>query len=513
MHVVMVAAENDRLPNCKVGGVADVIRDIPYALAARQIRCSVIVPDYGQFALNREFVADIAVPFKQHLETATLWRVSSDSGVEQYVVSHSLFSEHGGAIYCNDGNQPFATDANKFALFCAAVSELLEHQIIGPVDILHLHDWHAAVVAVLKTFSPRFVNLKQIKTVYTVHNLALQGIRPFKHDESSLESWFPTLSYDGSRICDHIYPHCFNPMRAAISLVDKVHLVSPTYCQEVQHSSDHESGFFGGEGLENDMQAADRAGRLAGILNGCIYPSHDEQKQDLTLSQYCDLAEQSLFVWMSNGGELKPAHYIAHQRVIQWRQHAAFRRPLVTSVGRLTDQKALLLRQPNDGQLILDSVATLINEYGGVLIILGSGDPHLEYLFTQVMARNDNVLYLQGYGQALGDHLYDLGDLFLMPSSFEPCGISQMLAMRAGQPCLAHQVGGLKDTIEHEHTGFLFGGSTLPEQAQQLLARLKQALDVHRNDPQRYLEIKANAGAQRFSWDNIASQYIEKLYE
>ncbi|ALU45568.1 glycogen synthase [Pseudoalteromonas rubra] len=513
MHVVMVAAENDRLPSCKVGGVADVIRDIPYALAEQRIRCSVIVPDYGQFELNREFVADIAVPFKQHLETATLWRVASESGVDQYVVSHSLFSQHDGAIYCNDGDQPFATDANKFALFCAAVSELLEHEMIGPVDVLHLHDWHAAVVAVLKTFSPRFVNLKQIKTVYTVHNLALQGIRPFKHDDSSLESWFPTLSYDGSRICDHIYPHCFNPMRAAINLVDKVHLVSPTYCQEVQLSSDHESGFFGGEGLEHDMQAADRAGRLAGILNGCIYSPHAEQGAEISLSHYCDLAQEALFVWMSKRTELMPAHYIAHQRVIQWRQHGQFRRPLVTSVGRLTDQKALLLRQPKEGQLVLDKVAALINEYGGVLVILGSGDPHLEYLFTQVMARHSNVLYLQGYGQALGDYLYDLGDLFLMPSSFEPCGISQMLAMRAGQPCLAHQVGGLKDTIAHEETGFLFGGRNLSEQAEQLLEGLKQALDLHRHEPQRYLDIKGNARAQRFSWDTIASQYIEKLYE
>lgn len=513
MHVVMVAAENDRLPNCKVGGVADVIRDIPYALATQQVRCSVIVPDYGQYALNRSFVADIAVPFKQHLETATLWRVASDADVDQYVVSHSLFSQHNGAIYCNDGDQPFATDANKFALFCAAVSELLEHSVIGPVDVLHLHDWHAAVVAVLKTFSPRFVNLKQIKTVYTVHNLALQGIRPFKHDDSSLESWFPTLSYDGSQICDHVYPHCFNPMRAAISLSDKVHLVSPTYCQEVQLSSDHERGFFGGEGLEHDMQAAYRTGRLAGILNGCTYDTSSGETDDISLHQYCDLAEQALFVWMANEGTLKPAHYIAHQRVIQWRQQSVFRRPLITSVGRLTDQKALLLRQPKDGRLILDHVAALINEYGGVLVILGSGDPHLEYLFTQAMARNENMLYLQGYGKDLGDHLYTLGDLFLMPSSFEPCGISQMLAMRAGQPCLAHQVGGLRDTIIHEETGFLFGGDNLSEQAEQLLERLGQALEVHRNNPQKYLEIKANAGAQRFSWDTIASQYIKKLYE
>ncbi|WP_352244219.1 glycosyltransferase, partial [Psychrobacter sp. GW208-MNA-CIBAN-0184] len=84
----------------------------------------------------------------------------------------------------------------------------------------------------------------------------------------------------------------------------------------------------------------------------------------------------------------------------------------------------------------------LINEHNGRLIILGSGDKELESIFTKAMARNSNLLFLKGYGQGVGDLMYQLGDLFLMPSSFEPCGISQMLAMRAGQPCLVHSVGG-----------------------------------------------------------------------
>ncbi len=250
MRVLMVAAENDRLPNCKVGGVADVIRDIPYALSNQGIEVNVVVPDYGQSQLNRHFVADIAVPFRQHLETATLWQVEQQNGVTQYVISHSLFSQHHGEIYCNDeGHRPFATDATKFAFFCAAVSEAIEHKMFAHLDVLHLHDWHAACVAVLQKFSPRFVHLKQLKTVYTVHNLALQGIRPFNHDESSLEAWFPTLSYDGQMLCDHQHPHCFNPMRSAIALADKVHVVSPTYSEEVLHTSEPDRGFLAVKGL------------------------------------------------------------------------------------------------------------------------------------------------------------------------------------------------------------------------------------------------------------------------
>jgi starch synthase len=118
MHILMVGAENDRLPNCKVGGVADVIRDIPYALSEHGLTVSVVVPDYGQEQLTRHFIADIAVPFRQHLETASLWLVESSEGVNQYVISHSLFSDNGGKIYCDDGaNRPFASDATKFAFF------------------------------------------------------------------------------------------------------------------------------------------------------------------------------------------------------------------------------------------------------------------------------------------------------------------------------------------------------------------------------------------------------------
>ncbi|MFC3033816.1 glycogen synthase [Pseudoalteromonas fenneropenaei] len=511
MHIVMVAAENDALPNCKVGGVADVIRDVPYALTELGHQVSVIVPDYGQHQLQRHFVADIAVPFRQHLETATLWRVEvADNRVAQYVISHSLFSEHGGEIYCNDtGERPFATDASKFAFFSAAVCEALEHDFVAAVDLLHLHDWHAATVAVLARFSGRFSKINHFRTIYTVHNLALQGVRPFKGDDSSLEAWFPTLSYDGQRICDHGYPHCYNPMRAGIVLADKVHVVSPTYAREVLRPSVPEFGFFGGERLELDMIDAERHGRLIGVLNGCNYP--DSAPEAANWTRFFNDAEAQLFNWMAKFGELKTAYYLAHQRILQWRQQA-IAGPVVTMVGRLTDQKALLLRQPFERHLVLDAIAKRVAAAKGRVVILGSGDGYLEYLFTQVMARNPNVLFLNGYGHGIGEALYDLGDLFLMPSSFEPCGISQMLAMRAGQPCLVHQVGGLNDTVQHGVTGFTFSGENLTEQVSELISCCDEALNMLQHAPETYHNICAQAKGQRFSWQSVAEQYVDRLY-
>ncbi|MEJ6474703.1 glycogen synthase [Pseudoalteromonas piscicida] len=511
MHVILVAAENDRLPNCKVGGIADVIRDIPYALAQLGIQVSVVTPDYGQTALNRDFVADIAVPFRQHLETATLWSVERSHKVTQYVISHSLFSEHHGAIYCNDPHQPFATDANRFAFFSAAVAELIEHDLIADIDVVHLHDWHAAVVAVLRQFSPRFKRLKGLKTVYTVHNLALQGVRPFNHDISSLESWFPTLTYDGLSICDPKYPHCFNPMRAAITLSDKVHVVSPNYAKEVMLPSHPELGFFGGEGLEGDMQHASHEGRLAGILNGCVYDDVGEGSAKPSFSEYLSLAEQSVFEWMAKSNQILSRYYIAHQRILAWRSEE-FTGKLITSVGRLTDQKALILRQPTQSGIVLDSIAQLANQRGAKIIIVGSGDPYLEQLFTEVMARHTNVLFLNGYGKEIGELLYLIGDLFLMPSSFEPCGISQMLAMRAGQPCIVHKVGGLADTVKHNETGYCFEGETLAEQGSQFIAIFELALADLYDDVSQYNGLCQQAQLERFDWNCAAQKYIEKLY-
>jgi starch synthase len=510
MRVLMVAAENDRLPNCKVGGVADVIRDIPYALSKHQVDTLVVVPDYGQSELKRQFVGDIAVPFRQHLETATLWEVERTDGVAQFVISHSLFSEHGGAIYCDDDQQrPFATDATKFAFFSAAVSEGIEHGLFGHIDILHLHDWHAACVAVLKEFSPRFVKLKTLKVIYTVHNLALQGIRPFNNDDSSLEAWFPTLSYDGQVLCDHQYPHCFNPMRSAITLCDKIHVVSPNYSEEVLRSSEPDRGFFGGEGLEHDMQIAKRYDKLIGILNGCEYPQNNVSEADIF--SFLQESERALFVWMAKSQQLTSSHYIAHQRVKSW-LNKPFSGPLITSIGRLTDQKALLLRQSSDSGVTLDELAKITEQRAGRLIVLGSGDAHIEHIFTQAMARNENLLFLKGYNQALGDILYDIGDLFLMPSSFEPCGISQMLAMRSGQPCLVHRVGGLSDTVKHLENGFMFSGEDLNHQKEQLIETFSEALALYDNDIARYNLIRKSAQEKRFEWSNVALNYINNLY-
>jgi len=518
MQILMVAAENDAIKGAKVGGVADVVRDIPQALANLGNNLDVIIPDYGNYAQTYESnrLATFYVPFSGHHEEVTLYEVYTGKGdlkVRQLILSHPLFTSGGiGRVYLDDpSDRPFSSDATKYALFCTAVVQGIFEEHITKPDVLHLHDWHSALVAVLIEYNEKFHELKKIHTVYTVHNLALQGIRPFKHDESSLEHWFSSLSYDGQVICDPRYPHCFNPMRAAINLADKVHLVSPSYATEVLEQSNFDKGFFGGEGLEQDLKAASLNEKVIGILNGCDY--QDIVSIKVSLGGLLKSAKSAVLSWMATQEVLKTVHYIASERINDWLSSDDFQGPLVTSIGRLTDQKVLLLRQ-NIGDF--DTFSQLLNHldsHKGKMVILGSGDKHIEQEFTRLMAKHHNLLFLNGYGHELSEQLYQLGDLFLMPSSFEPCGISQMLALRAGQPCLVHSVGGLKDTIGHLDNGFCFNGNTLIEQQENLIDTFQQVLNIFKSKPSQWKKIVSNAKQSRFDWHESAKMYLEKLYK
>jgi len=428
--------------------------------------------------------------------------------VRNLVFEHALFSPQGpGRIYCNDApERPFATDAGKFALFAAAAAAWME-QLADLPRVVHLHDWHAATYPVLTQFSPSLERLRSVPTVFTIHNLAYQGTRPISNDPSSLEAWFPELRYTHSSVRDPHLAHCYNPMAAAIRLADKISTVSQRYAKEICRASDPTTGFIGGEGLEQELAAASDQGRLEGILNGCNYavPAGRRPGWQRILS----LAAEQVNGWL----DAYPAsrfHAIARSRLASLPK----RRPrnLLTSVGRLVRQKASLMLQPlPDGRAALEHVLEDLG-HQGVLILLGSGEAELENHMADIAERHHNLLFLCGYSATLADPLYRGGDLFLMPSSFEPCGISQMLAMRAAQPCVVHGVGGLEDTVDDGRTGFVFHGDTPAEQAANFVATVRRALAVKSEDNDRWQGICIQAASRRFTWAETARRIIEKLY-
>lgn len=529
-RILMVAAENGALKGAKVGGMADVIRDLPQALAGVEIQADVIMPSYGFLtAQGAKQIGEFEVSFAGRNEPIKLYWLAHPKvkGANIYLLEHGLWQSSPGQIYSQGTkDRPFADDATKFALLCVSVAKALVTGLVPMPQLLHLHDWHTGCLAMLRAFAPEYQALLAIECVFSIHNLALQGIRPLSHDASSFAAWFPSLfaHLDVIQLADIIdprYPHCINPMRMGIRLAERVHLVSPTYAKEVLLPSQPERGFFGGEGLEADLQHKADQGRVLGILNGCEYPQALTKKsfKRMGLAEFTALLsgiESALVLWQGELSQVSGVDMIAFTRLqALWRQASVGEFPtfLLTSVGRLTDQKVLILRHilPS-GLSVLETLLQQLQltQPKSLFVLLGSGDPRIGQFFQTLAAKYAHFVFLQGYHEELSQCLYQVGDLFLMPSSFEPCGISQMLAMRSGQPCLVHGVGGLRDTIEDGVDGFVFYGEDIKSQGEALLAKLAEALE--RFDSSDWTQLKRKAKARRFDWDSIALDYKKQFY-
>jgi starch synthase len=487
------------------------MRDLPLALAAAGWHASVATPSYGTLHKlpSAVHLSKIDVDFRGSTQAVDVWSIPiDDSGVQNIVFDHALFAQYGsGRIYHQDeAGRPFASDANTFAFYCAAAARWILASEQRP-DIVHLHDWHAAFYLLLTNYSAGYRPLQDIRTVFTIHNLSYQGTRPFRGDESSLEAWYPDLQPDFEQIVDPRYGDCVNPMAAAIRLADCVSTVSPTYAEEICKPSYPNLGFIGGEGLEDDLIEVRDDERLFGVLNGCYYDKPIGRRTGW--QRLLGLMEVQLRDWLK-----KDPSNQAHELALEHIALLPKRRPkhLLTSIGRLVDQKAsLLLHEFTDGTIALGRIADAVAKQG-VIIVLGSGDPQLEERMLILARQTPNLVFLNGYSENLAAPLYRGGDLFLMPSSFEPCGISQMLAMRGGQPCVVHGVGGLRDTVEDGIKGFVFDGHSTAAQADEFVAAAARALDLRSRNPARWKQVCLEAAASRFDWASTAEQTVETLY-
>ncbi|HET6566198.1 MAG TPA: glycogen/starch synthase [Xanthomonadales bacterium] len=498
----LVAAENGHIPGGKVGGVGDVIRDLPLALVEQGWKVRIITPAYGRFhrlpgAIK---VCRLALEFGGKNRFAQVWCLRPPrTGVEIHVIDHPLLDpRRDGQIYHQDGHlEPFATDASKFAFFNAVVAALVNADP-NPPAVLHLHDWHTGLLPALREVAVAGSALAQTRMIFTIHNLAYQGIRPLDGHASSLASWFPKHDLPLDSLRDPRYSDCVNFMACGIRLADGLSTVSPSYAREIMQPSKPAEGFWGGEGLEADLQRAAVGQRLVGILNGCSY-----QREECSGVNWKTL-QAALGSFRKLVRPADPA--------LQWLDSAKRPQHLLTSVGRLVDQKLSLLLHPVPGyDSALEAVMAQLGP-DSLLIVLGSGDAVLQSRIAEIAARNANLLFLCGYAEELSGLLYRSGDLFLMPSSFEPCGISQMLAMRAGQPCVVHGVGGLKDTVQDGASGFVFDGATPADQAKAFVTTVARALALHGSDAAAWTTLRQNAAAQRFSWSLAAQRYIDELY-
>ena len=342
--------------------MGDVVRDLPLALQAQGWGSTILTPSYGMFHKLPGAVQldSVDVHFSGKDESVEVYEVPGNAdGVRNIAFEHRAFSPHGaGQVYSEDGaSRPFATDAAKFALLGATAAAFVE-QLKNQPDVVHLHDWHAAFYLLMREYAPHYDSLRDIRTVFTIHNLSYQGLRPLRGDESALEAWFPGLEYLPDEVGDPENDDCINPMAMAIRLADRISTVSPTYAGEICRPSNEERGFIGGEGLEGLLVDARDDGRLVGILNGCYYNGPKGRRPGW--QRILGLAAEQLESWPTD-----EAHSVAGETLAALPK----RRPrhVLTSVGRLVRQKAsLFFENLPDGRTALEAILDDLGSSGVV---------------------------------------------------------------------------------------------------------------------------------------------------
>lgn len=507
-NFLFVAAENDAIPNCKAGGMGDVVRDVPRQISERGDKAHIVVPSYSRLHQNGIFKSNLNFKLRGVNYTAELYEVTPKKefkNVHHYVIHHPEIQAGGIAhIYHDDPTEPFFNDFIKFVIFCTAVAEAIKTNAFGMLDVVHTHDWHTSPLLFLKTYHPVYKDLKKLRYVYSIHNLAIQGIRPFHDNYASVSHWFPEVELKYEALADTRYTDCINLMAVGIRLADAVHTVSPSYKEDVMQPS-RRPEFVGGESLENDLVQAENEGRLFGILNASNYGNIREAEKDKIYRN----TVKALFRWLQDESKKYKADFLAHtgEKIMEY----VDKRPkfIVSSVARLTEQKFYFFKRSPEA---FEKILKRLDKIDGIFMLLGTGDPDYEELFRDMSYKHKNFIFTNGQSEDLIDSIYLESDLYFMPSLFEPCGISQMLAMRNGNPCLVHHTGGLKDTVDHMITGFSFGGNTYNAQIKNMIKIFDEALSIWENDKPKWNKIKSNAKKMRFTWEKSVDEYYSKLY-
>ncbi|NQW29270.1 MAG: glycogen synthase [Ignavibacteria bacterium] len=428
MNILVTAAEV--APYAKVGGLADMTGALPKAWGAAGHDVKVVLPMYGTIDADKysltQLEGELTVPFAGHTEQATVLEGKlPGSDVPAYFIRSADYYDRPGIYGYHEG---FEDNDRRFIFLCSAAFELAKALNWSP-DIIHAHDYHTAMMMpmlkITRQSDPHFANSAG---VFTIHNMAYQGT--FDPQRAmTFANFNPDEFYSG---CWHEQDGAFNAMKSAIMFADKITTVSPTYAQEIQWTPE-------GMGLQSSLQA--RGSDLIGLLNG-IDPSVWSPEIDpfIPVPYSLDTIEKKIIAktaLLKEGGLTDAA--IKHDL------------PLFGMVTRLTEQKGL--------SLIIDSLEEFVADNRLRIAVLGSGEKRFESYFNDLSRRYpNNVLVGTGYNEPLSHKIQAASDYYLMPSKFEPCGLTQMFALAYGTVPVVRAVGGLNDTV-HEYDPVTFTGN------------------------------------------------------
>ena len=458
------------VPFAKTGGLADVIGTLPRELKKLGIDARVMMPKHG--IIKHEYGDRLKTLATFHISLG--WRnqyvgveTMELDGIPFYFIDNEYYFYH--AIY--KGGE---TEGEQYAFFSRAVLESLPFLDFKP-DILHVNDWHTAMIPMLIKTQYAHSPQGKIKTMLTIHNLQYQGAFPFGFVRHffGVEDRFYTSEYIEAY-------GAANYMKAGIVFADKITTVSPSYAQEIKEPG-------AGRGLEGILSA--RGEDLSGILNGIDTGEFDPKRDKLIAQNYS-----------ADNPEGKQACKSALIR--EFNLNIEPDAPLIGMVTRLTAQKGLdLVREVMDG---------LLHE-NAAFVILGNGDYEYESYFNYIVSRYPGRagVYI-GYKNDLAHRIYAGCDLFLMPSLFEPCGISQMIAQRYGSLPVVRETGGLIDTVApyNQYTGEGNGFTFQNYNSQEMFSALKQAFEVLKRKDEKE-KLVHNAMILDNSFAKAAKEYKE----
>ncbi|RNF39095.1 glycogen synthase GlgA [Planococcus salinus] len=470
MKIVMAASEC--IPFVKTGGLADVVGSLPKELAKLGHDVTVILPKYSVIPEEQqaEFSRgeEIPVPFAEKMVSSALFTTV------QHEVRY-VFVEHDG-YFGREQIYGQADDGERFAFFSRAVLAVLQNREY-PADILHLHDWHTALIPFLLEKDHRYKDLQgALKTVLTIHNLQFQGVFPKELLTASLQMDEQYFNEQGVEWYGNL-----NMLKTGILFADKVTTVSPSYRDEILTEQY-------GEGLHPLLQK--RKADLQGILNGLDTSFYNPAT---------DLAIEMEFDYTSVEG--KGVNKRAVQSRFGFRQRGDI--PLLTMISRLAGQKGI--------DVLKETLPGILEKNDVQFVLLGSGEEQYEQFFQKLATDfpGKAAVYI-GFDEPLAHLLYAGADIFLMPSHFEPCGLSQLISMRYGTVPVANKTGGLKDTV-HEYdaaqqagNGFLSDfskGDSFDDAIQRALTMYQQS--------SHWDKIKRNGMQGDYSWSRSAKEYAE----
>ncbi len=473
----ILLASSEAVPYIKTGGLADVVGSLPRYFNKDEFDVRVIIPKYAcmdeAFASKLKFVCHLYVDLNWRRQYVGILK-SEYKGITYYFVDNEFYFA-GPSPYNN-----IYEDVEKFAYFSKAILEALPYIDFVP-DIIHCNDWQTGLLPVfLKTSYGSDKFYENIKTIFSIHNMKFQG------------RWMIREVADITGLPEHIFSANAlesygeaNYLKGGCVYANAITTVSPTYAHDITTEE-------GGEGLGGLMYA--RRDSLFGILNGIDYDEYNP-KTDPYIDFHFDT---------SNIEEGKKANKAELQKIsgLPQKEDAL----LIGIVSRLTDQKGFDLVA-----YMMDEILATMNVQ---FVVLGTGESRYENMFHHFQGKYpEKISSYIGYSEDRAHRIYAGCDVFLMPSLFEPCGLSQLMSMRYGTIPIVRETGGLKDTVEpyNEFTNTGNGFSFSQYTAHDMLYALQYTNKVFTHNKDAWYEMQKRAMLEDFSWDKSAREY-EQLY-